>query len=808
MNKGKLKKYALKEGEDDKKKSNAPTQAELLDFAMQKALEKIKVNDNRKIHPVTGQPINPNRDLKTVNVSNAHVYNIIDAAYKQNINPFTALAIDLQETNYKSDPFASSMVDLDNPVDSNVGHALDEYDRSEEDTPYDIFAKSLRGKLNYANVDLKKSNKSEATILQGYNGYGKIGVNTEKFYHNQSGRNTNSFYGIDVTKEPLDLSKNPAFGKSVIDLREKVIKQTPEIVKMVTDMYPDYKQQYGDTLTTKEVKYKALGGSLNTTDMKYKSKLSKRVPKKEVGGTTYSNSAVDLSRYDYVDEGSQNQRKVEEGEAAAGYAGSAAMTLVNPLIAAGATASHELGKLVEDYGSKRNSAGKIADEGAFKWAQVGSAFLNPIGAIVKRASYKGGFGDLSGQGYLDYVNKDSYKKKAGVDEAALSAFNTSGKGADFFRAKGGMINPAYEVEKDEVILKQPGEKVHLEKGGQQLSSTAVEVGGDKHPDGGNNGKGGQFVISDQIPYGNGTVADVVNKANLLKGKGEKKLASATTKLGKDTANRMIANGNLVTAKAVQYQEDYKATHGMSDGNGEVVTAAKGGKIPSYDNGSSWADAVPYALEGINLALNATRADIPKPVYTKPVNLRTEYDITGGLQAINEGLGNVRRYDAANTSNSVNARLNNAATEVRGITAGNALYNEKVNQENSLHNINLLNTQAINEKNNDLTNQYTESKRLRKEAQLGETSASLGSMASTYSTQRRQKQEDANKVAYDDKVIKYMLERDKTNAFSMKNVDLVQPNDLQSEYTEAKALGQTDYMAKLKAKALLLGKTLN
>ena len=61
---------------------------------------------------------------------------------------------------------------------------------------------------------------------------GKLTPATEKEYHNKTGRNTNQFYGVDVTKKALDLAKNPAYGKTVMSLIP-ILQQNPDIQKIV-----------------------------------------------------------------------------------------------------------------------------------------------------------------------------------------------------------------------------------------------------------------------------------------------------------------------------------------------------------------------------------------------------------------------------------------------------------------------------------------------------------------------------------------------------------------------------------------------
>ncbi len=62
-----------------------------------------------------------------------------------------------------------------------------------------------------------------------YNGMGKLGV------QRMNGKPTpTKYYGLDVTeKAPLDLKKNPLYGKTIQDLRDNVIKKNPRIQKLL-----------------------------------------------------------------------------------------------------------------------------------------------------------------------------------------------------------------------------------------------------------------------------------------------------------------------------------------------------------------------------------------------------------------------------------------------------------------------------------------------------------------------------------------------------------------------------------------------
>jgi hypothetical protein len=165
---------------------------------------KIKIRDTRTTDAVTGQPLKDTaRFHAQTDVS--HIQQVVSTARKHGIDPYTALALNLAETRFdpelKNNPF---MMGNYNPY----GDVIDES------------MKTLAEKLTLA----KKLGKTkEEEQLQLWNGTGKV-----------SGKGF--VYGIDTDKTPIDMSKTPLYGKRVIDLRERVLKQNADIKKVVDEV--------------------------------------------------------------------------------------------------------------------------------------------------------------------------------------------------------------------------------------------------------------------------------------------------------------------------------------------------------------------------------------------------------------------------------------------------------------------------------------------------------------------------------------------------------------------------------------------
>ncbi len=167
----------------------------------------IKITDNRIVDAANGGQLKDSGRFN-VNADKQIIQHVALAAKKHGVDPYTAVAIALQETRLTPG----------GDTEWNPLHVLD----NRADDLVDDGVRQLSEKLAYGKK-LGKSN--EADIIQAFNGYGKIGKNTEG--------SQNSFYGIDVSKAPLDLNTNPVYGKRVIDLRDNVIKKNTAIVQMI-----------------------------------------------------------------------------------------------------------------------------------------------------------------------------------------------------------------------------------------------------------------------------------------------------------------------------------------------------------------------------------------------------------------------------------------------------------------------------------------------------------------------------------------------------------------------------------------------
>lgn len=210
--------------------------------------KKVKLVDNREINPATGKPFKQ-KGNKTISVDPVHIQTIVAHAKAKGIDPYTALAIAYQETEFDKNGIGYGEV-KDYFPDQYVGEEFLERDEMRRHQEANKLANALKDKLAYA-TRLGYDKKGEDFVLQAYNGYGKIKP--------PKGQDTSSYYGIPISNtNPLDMSKNPAYGKTVLSLRDQVLKNNPEIKKLV-ESTPAYASR---TTQTSDVAMKKAGGKI------------------------------------------------------------------------------------------------------------------------------------------------------------------------------------------------------------------------------------------------------------------------------------------------------------------------------------------------------------------------------------------------------------------------------------------------------------------------------------------------------------------------------------------------------------------
>ena len=185
----------------------------------------LRLNDTRQINPTTGLPFKE-KGLKTIDVDPERVKAIISHAKARGLDPYTALAIAYQESE-----FGTQGANKDNwaqawAYDANKNIPLTDTMNVEASR----LANALKDKLDYAKR-LKYDKKGEEYALQAYNGYGDL---RSQLVSVGGKKVPQKFYGHMVTgDQPFLMSEHPMYGKTVLSLRDEILKKHAGIKELV-----------------------------------------------------------------------------------------------------------------------------------------------------------------------------------------------------------------------------------------------------------------------------------------------------------------------------------------------------------------------------------------------------------------------------------------------------------------------------------------------------------------------------------------------------------------------------------------------
>ncbi|MEI6186870.1 MAG: hypothetical protein WCP46_00010 [Alphaproteobacteria bacterium] len=185
--------------------------------------KKLRFIDTRDIQDATGLPVK--KGGKPVEVEEDYIRNIVKKAKKAGVDPYNALAMAYQESR-----FGNSEGGRENPFHISREYD-DDYSKLEKKHGGDevaMFMDMLKSRTDYAAKKLHK--KGDAELLQSYNGYGKLTPNSED--------KSDYYYGINVREHPIDMAKNPIYGKTVVDIRDNIIKKNPDLVNIINEPIP------------------------------------------------------------------------------------------------------------------------------------------------------------------------------------------------------------------------------------------------------------------------------------------------------------------------------------------------------------------------------------------------------------------------------------------------------------------------------------------------------------------------------------------------------------------------------------------
>ena len=186
----------------------------------------IKIVDQRNVDMGSGTKLGEGNRLST-EVDPQMIQEIVSKAKRSGQDPYTHLAMALRETSMhlpEANKYFPDRIKASNPF--MVG-AKDEFPGGKKigewmaanphSNSVDAFNELYKNKMAIADAHKVLD---EAKRIQYWNGTGPLA-------------NKGMQYGIDTNKTPINMGENPVYGKSIIDIRENVIKKNPELIKLV-----------------------------------------------------------------------------------------------------------------------------------------------------------------------------------------------------------------------------------------------------------------------------------------------------------------------------------------------------------------------------------------------------------------------------------------------------------------------------------------------------------------------------------------------------------------------------------------------
>jgi hypothetical protein len=174
----------------------------------------ISIKDTREKDMVTDTAMT-DRNRMHSEVDTNTIRRIAEKAKEYGVDPYTALAIGIQETGLSPD-YADNPFRLFDMVKTQ-----EDLNRMDAD-PIEFSMQKIYEQFEWGK---SRGKKTDEDIIQAWNGYGPLRANTENI--------KDKAYGIDISKEPIYMDKNPVYGKRVKDIRDNILKKNPEVVKII-----------------------------------------------------------------------------------------------------------------------------------------------------------------------------------------------------------------------------------------------------------------------------------------------------------------------------------------------------------------------------------------------------------------------------------------------------------------------------------------------------------------------------------------------------------------------------------------------
>lgn len=431
---------------------------------------------------------------------------------------------------------------------------------------------------------------------------------------------------------------------------------------------------------------------------------------------------------------------------------------INPIVGAAWNIGDAIGTPIKNKSERLNEDGTLRNKNDAQAAAIVGGIFNPLKALTTRGTYKGGYLDITGKGYVNHLEEEGkaayeaeqerlateaeaervrkYNEQMNYTKAYNTANPITGREGTGIYARGGRLMSAYCSYGNGGVL-------------DPISSVATKAIGDTHEEGGITLQSGGTpiaevedgeiisqgkVFSNRLKVRPGvTYAKEAEKLERKRGKLEE--ATETNNYReKNSATRMMNNVNQDINNLFAMQEISKAkklpkfggipkakdginlntiykpkrrelTEEEIQDEQDYAMGNMSGNYAKIDWNRAAQQITPYLDNIYNEGIINSTPDIPRPTNrvaydVNPITLKTNYNINPALNSANANYNALVRNLDQNTSNAPTARANKLAGFASLLNNTSSLYNTKENTETQLANQNNMNVQNIIARNSE------------------------------------------------------------------------------------------------------------
>ena len=217
---------------------------------------KFSLIDNRKVASATGNTLKNNQKKSITGIDPELVNYIIKKSVEEGRDPYTMLAIALQETSLGTAKHSKGDWAF-NPFHLNNEDIYFDYRFNKENPKYsqkDVIDMSFDLMNEKDSIADKRGYTDEAMRIQGWNGYGTVTSNSPMYGMSKDQMETYvaepGYYDPFTSKKvpdkmayAINMEKDPVYGRQILDMRDNVLKNSPDIVNAVVG----YTRQFDTT---------------------------------------------------------------------------------------------------------------------------------------------------------------------------------------------------------------------------------------------------------------------------------------------------------------------------------------------------------------------------------------------------------------------------------------------------------------------------------------------------------------------------------------------------------------------------------